>query len=100
MANKFSRNPLYIDTAPAVWQPNVAGQATVIPLKIKTIVWSGQAAAGDEAMVVDSAGNLIWNARAYNTDFQQESPNVGWINGLQVTRLDSGFLQIYLDYRA
>jgi hypothetical protein len=99
MANKSSFNPIFVDTAPFTWQPNAAGQATVIPLKIKTIVWSGQAAAGDTAMVLDGKGNVIWDPSAYNTDFQQESPNIGWVNGLQVTQLSSGKLQIYLDFK-
>jgi hypothetical protein len=100
MANKFSFNPMYVDTLPAVWQPNAAGKATRIPLKIKTIVWSGQAAAGDVCLIQDAYGNTIWNAEAYNTDFQQESPNIGWVQGFQVVTLASGHLQVYLDFKA
>lgn len=99
MANQWGFNPLYIDTLPAVWQPNAKGQATIIPMKIKTIVWSGQANPGDQAEVQDAYGNIVWNALAYNTDFQQESPNIGWVQGLQVTILTSGHLQIYLDFK-
>ncbi len=100
MANQSAFNPIYIDTAPFAWQPNSKGLPTIIPLKIETIVWSGQAAAGDVATVLDAYGHEVWNAEAYNTDFQQESPKIGWINGLQVTRLDSGHLQIYLSFKA
>lgn len=99
MANQAAFNPLYIDTAPWVWQPNAKGLPTVIPLKIETIVWSGQAAAGDNAVVLDGLGNEVWNALAYNTDFQQESPKIGWVNGLQVPTLASGHLQIYLSFK-
>lgn len=99
MANQSAFNPVYVDTAPFVWQPNAKGLPNIGPLRIKTLVWSGQATAGDEVMVLDARGNLIWNARAYNTDFQQESPHIGWVQGLQVTQLDSGFLQIYLEFK-
>jgi hypothetical protein len=100
MANQASWNPLYIDTVPFVWQPNSQGNPNVCPLKIESIVWSGQAAAGDVVTVLDAYGHEIWNAEAYNTDFQQESSKIGWVNGLQVTRLDSGHLQFYLSFKA
>lgn len=99
MANQSAFNPIYVDTAPFVWQPNADGQPSLIPLKIKTIVWSGYAAAADTAVVADAYGNIVWSASGYAADFQQESPNIGWINGLQVTNLSSGKLQIYLDFK-
>lgn len=95
MANEPSKNPIYVDTAPFVYQPNAAGKPNIAMMWVSKIVWSGQAAAGDEVMIVDAAGHMIWNARAYNTDFQQDTYG-GWFNGFQVTRLDSGYLQIYL----
>lgn len=100
MANQSAFNPIYVDTAPFVWQPNAAGLPTVIPLKIKTIVWSGYTANANKAVVQNAYGNMVWNAFGYAADFQQESPNIGWINGLQVTELDEGVLQIYLDFKA
>jgi hypothetical protein len=95
MANAASRNPIYIDTAPFVWQPRADGTPSIAMMKVYKIVWSGQAQAGDEVMIEDAAGHLIWNARAYNTNFQQDTYG-GWFNGFQVTRLDSGFLQVYI----
>lgn len=95
MANEPSRNPIYVDTAPFIYQPHADGTPNRAMMKVFKIVWSGQAQAGDEVMIQDAAGHLIWNARAYNTDFQQETMG-GWFNGFQVTRLDSGYLQIYL----
>jgi hypothetical protein len=100
MANQSAFNPIYVDTAPFVWQPNAKGDPTRIPLKIKTIVWSGYAAATDTASVQDAYGNVIWNASGYAADFQQESPGIGWVQGLQVPTLTSGKLQIYLDFKA
>ena len=99
MANQSAFNPIYIDTAPFVWQPNASGLPTKIPLKIKTMVWSGYAAAADTATVEDGFGNIVWAASGYAADFQQESPGIGWVNGLQVTSLTSGHLQIYLDFK-
>lgn len=99
MANQAAFNPIYVDTAPFVWQPNSAGKPSIIPLKIKTIVWSGYAASTDTAVVEDGRGNIVWSAAGYAADFQQESPNIGWIQGLQVTSLTSGKLQIYLDFK-
>ena len=95
MANQTAFNPVYVDTAPYVWQPNAAGLPTLIPLKITKIVWTKQVSTGDHATLKDAYGNLIWDAEAYQANFEQET-QPGWVNGLQVTRLDSGALQIYL----
>ena len=97
--NQSAFNPIYVDTAPFVWQPDASGKATRIPLKIETIVWSGYAAATDTAIVEDSYGNIIWSAAGYAADFQQESFKIGWVNGLQVTNLTSGHLQISLSFK-
>ncbi len=99
MPNKASWNPIYIDTSPFVWQPDALGNPTIIPIRIKTIVWSGYGAATDKAVVKDARGNFIWNASGYAADFQQESPNIGDVNGLQVTQLTAGVLQIYLSFK-
>ena len=97
--NQAALNPIYVDTAPFVWQPNAAGKPTIIPLRIKTILWSGYGASTDKAVVKDGYGNFIWNASGYAADFQQESPNIGDVSGLQVTELTSGVLQIYLSFK-
>jgi hypothetical protein len=100
MPNQSAFNPITVTSAPFVWQPNSAGQPSIIPLKIKTIVWSGYTAAANKATVLDGYGNTVWAATGYAADFQQESPNIGWVQGLQVTELDAGTLQIYLDFKA
>jgi hypothetical protein len=99
MANQSAFNPIYVDTAPFVWQPNGAGLPSTTPLRIETMVWSGYTAAANKAVVKDAYGNIIWNAAGYAADFQQESPKIGWVNGLQVTELDEGVLQIYLGFK-
>lgn len=100
MANNAAVNPIYIDTAPWVWQPNAAGLPTVVPVRIKTIVWSGYTANDQKAVVKDAYGNIVWNAFGYAAEFQQESPHIGWtFGGLQVTELDAGVLQFYLEFK-
>lgn len=99
MANQAAFNPIYVDTAPFVWNPNAAGLPGVTPLRIKTIVWAGYTANANKAVIKDAYGNFIWNASGYAADFQQESPHIGWVNGLQVTELDEGSLQIYLEFK-
>jgi hypothetical protein len=99
MANQAAFNPLYVDTAPFVFNPNAAGKPGVTPLKIETIVWSGYTANANKAVVKDAHGNFIWNASGYAADFQQESPKIGWVNGLQVTELDEGNLTIHLAFK-
>jgi hypothetical protein len=99
MANNAAWNPVYVDTAPFVWNPNAAGLPGIIPLRIETIVWSGYTANANKAVIKDANGHMIWNASGYAADFQQESPKIGWVNGLQVTELDEGVLQIYLGFK-
>lgn len=95
MANQAAFNPIFVDTAPFVWQPNAAGAATIIPMKVFKIVWTKQVSTGDKATVTDAYGNQVWDAEAYQANFEQ-CTCPGFINGLQVTRLDSGVLQIYI----
>lgn len=97
MANQSAFNPIYVDTPPFVWQPRVNGTPTVIPMKIKTILWSGYGADTDTLVVLDAYGDPVWKAFGYAANFQQESPHVGWVQGLQVTVLTSGEVFIYLD---
>lgn len=100
MANQAAFNPIFVDTPPFVWQPDAKGNPTRIPLKIKTMVWSGYSADTDTVTVTDAYGNVIWEGFGYAQNFQQESPNIGWVQGLQVPTLTAGKLQIYLDFKA
>ena len=95
MANQAAFSPIYVDTAPFVWQPTAAGLPTVCMMKLFKCVWTKQVAAGDHATIMDAYNNVIWDAEAYQANFEQETCP-GWINGLQITRLDSGVLQLYL----
>lgn len=99
MPNQSAFNPITITEAPFVWQPNAAGLPTVTPLKIRSFVWSGYTAAADTAVVEDAYGNVIWAAYGYAADFQQDFSPDGWFNGLQVTQLSAGTLQIYLSFK-
>ena len=95
MVNQAAFNPIYVDTAPFVWQPNAASQPTLIPVKLFKIIWTKMVSTGDHATIKDAYGNLIWDAEAYEANFEQATCP-GFVNGFQVTRLDSGVLQIYL----
>lgn len=96
LPNQSAFNPISVTSAPFVWQPNAAGQPTITPIRIRSFVWSGYTADTDTVVVEDAYGNTIWSGAGYAADFQQDFSPDGWFNGLQVTQLSAGTLQIYL----
>lgn len=97
--NQSAFNPISVTEAPFVWQPNSAGKPSIIPIRIRSFVWSGYTAGTDEVVVEDAYGNTIWNGAGYAADFQQDFSPDGWFNGLQVTKITAGTLQIYLSFK-
>lgn len=86
MANQLDHNPWFIDTVMAA--PYTA------QVKICQIIWTNQAAQGDQVIILDAAGREIWNAKADEPNDERRSGSIGWVHGLQVTKLDSGNITI------
>lgn len=91
MANDFSTNPYYIDTA------FTTGDVLHRNHRVQSIVWTNQVAAGDQLTILDGAGKTIVNSKAIgaNQDGNFNFVN-GWFFGIQVPTLASGVLQIYI----
>lgn len=89
MANDISSNPWFIDTAGVLYKDKV---------KIKRLVWTQQATAGDSLVLKDINGQIIIQSKAYQPNFNQEFAYDGWFNGLDLTTLTSGVLLVYLAF--
>ena len=91
MANDLTKNPWVVDTA----------SATAILsdwADVRSIQWIGGAIAGDEAVVQDKDGRVIWRrlAGGANQNFETEfEGRFGMpVNGLKVPTLTSGTIYI------
>lgn len=91
MANDFSSNPYYIDTA------YTTGQSLFSNIRIKSIVWSNPGSIGDQLIVKDGAGKIIiaTNAATANMDVNFSFMD-GWFFGLQVPTIASGKILVYI----
>lgn len=86
MANQFDHNPWFVDS--------VMASAYLSQVRIGQIIWTGQTALGDEVIILDKAGKIIWKAKADGPNDERRSGGIGWVHGLQVTQIDSGYLTI------
>lgn len=90
MANDLSARQWHLDTAGAgvvLWTGNV---------KIKSMVFS-KYAAGNECIVKDKNGKVIWDVVGPADLEPVIINNVGWINGFILDTLAGGLLTVYLD---
>ena len=94
MANDFSGNPWVIDTAFAA-VPS-AGHITNSLLRVTSIVWTDQAAQGDQVVLTQVNGKPLLDAKtnAPNTPIVLGNPQ--WIRGLLVPTLSSG--KVYIQH--
>jgi hypothetical protein len=93
MANKFSTNPMVIDST-FVPADCVFGTSRI---KGCNLVWSGATTAGHRLRVKDKNGNVIWDTICPVSLEPQEFECAGWLNGIQVDIIDSGKLEISMD---
>lgn len=87
MANVFGTNPWVVDTVMAT---AYKGQ-----VRISNIIWSEQAAVGDQLQVKDSNGNVILDIKCNSSNTYEALGSLGWVNGFQVTIIGSGKLYVY-----
>jgi hypothetical protein len=88
MANDLDGSPLKVDTAGVVWEDRIS---------IKQMVWQEPDAAGEDLVVKDSNGRILWdeNAHAGGTGISIEQDIGHPVNGVNVETIDSGVLYIY-----
>ncbi len=89
MTNQLATLPWVIDTE----------AATVIfskRLKVLHMEFTGYTDASHKIVVTDANGKPVWMADGTTDLDPVRSGPVGWINGLIVPTLDSGYLYVYL----
>lgn len=87
MANQLDVNPWVLDTVMAT-----PYRAYVY---IGNIFWTDAAALGHQVILLDQNGKTIFDSIASSPDFFQGSGGkLGWVNGIQLTKIDSGKLTI------
>ncbi len=88
MANVLTGRQLFADTVGVLWQG---------PCKINSIIYSDGLVAGHQANLTDATNRPVWNG-VMGTDLEAEaSSKIGWSQGLQLARIDSGNVIVYID---
>lgn len=85
MANDFSGSVWYIDTPMAV--PYKA------QVHVKSISWASMGS-GDQLTIKDQVGRIVYDITASAANESINPPALSWINGLQVTSVGAGHVQI------
>lgn len=85
MANSIAGNVWRIDTLPFSY---------AFPVKIANAQWTEAVSAGDQVAVTNAAGTPVIDSQASSPNFQQNFGFLGWQNGIVVTTLTSGVLQL------
>ena len=82
------------DISSTVWRIDTLPFSYTAPVKIKTLNWTDATSAGDQVVIQTTAGKPIVDSIAQQPNFQQNFGELGWQNGLQVTTLTSGVVNI------
>ena len=79
-----------------VLKMTAALDAQVGRLHIGMIRWINGAAADDECEITDIAGNVLFNSIADGANFIDLHPLYKWVDGVILSKRDSGTVFIYL----
>lgn len=77
-----------------VWRIDTLPFSYPYRVKIQNAQWTEAVSTGDQMAVTDSAGTPVIDSQASSPNFQQNFGFLGWQNGLIVTTLTSGVLQL------
>lgn len=88
MANDFGAGQWQIDAVMATPYPSY--------VKVANIIWTDQAAAGDQLIIVDRNNKVIIDIKANGANVVQSIGNMGWVNGFKVSTLTSGKVYVYM----
>lgn len=92
MTNKLGRLPWVLDSA------NGTDVLTENYIKIQSIDWIEPANIGDEVELCDGNNEVIWSdIVAANNAGSHSSQFIGWVEGLKLTKLDSGKVVLSLE---
>ena len=89
MANDLTKDPWIIDTASST-------VLTTDRLRVKSMRWVGPTTADHEAIIQDKNAREVWKGEASGNADNDESLFEGDIEGLIVSKLESGKIYIYL----
>lgn len=88
MANNLTGNPWVIDTAGSIFSGEV---------RIDRIAWKNATTLNHTVLIVDSAGNMIFEDFASGATYNTSEPRGRIYTGVTVTTLNSGKLYIDVD---
>lgn len=66
------------------------------PERIEDMSWQDQAAAGNQLVIYDRNGFLLWSATAYGAGFQNRG-KLFWCHGFAIAQMDSGTLLVTIN---
>jgi hypothetical protein len=82
------------DTSGTVWRIDTLPFSYAFPVKIVTAQWTEAVSSGDQIVLQNTASKPIIDSQASSPNFQQNFGFLGWQNGIKVTTLTSGVLQL------
>ena len=86
MANTFKEHHWLLDTAAVITTDVVEG----------VIRWvSPTANAGDQVVITDKNGDMVWESVATGANYVEETPFSLSANGFELTTIDSGRVYVY-----
>ncbi len=88
MGNVLTGRQLYADTAGVLWQTQV---------KVGTIIFSGGIVMGDTAVLNDRLGRPVWRGVIGSELEPENSPKIGWCEGLTLASITNGNVIIYIE---
>ena len=66
-------------------------------VKVNSIEFSDGTVAGHQCNLTDRQGRPVWNGIMSASLEADSSPKLGWIDGLILTRIDSGIVIVYIE---
>lgn len=88
MANVLTGRQLFGDTVGVLWQTQV---------KVNSIVFSDGTVSGHQCNITDRLGRPVWEG-IIGSDLEADtSARIGWVEGLTLSRIDSGNVIIYIE---
>jgi hypothetical protein len=82
------------DISGVVWRIDTLPFSYAFPVKIVTAQYTDAVSTGDQVVMQNTAGKPIIDSQASSPNFQQNFGFLGWQNGIKVTTLTSGVLQL------
>jgi hypothetical protein len=96
MANDLSTRQWHLDT-PLAFSTGAGAVLWPINFKCLHMEFSNYTAQGQQAVIKDRNGKIVWSATG-TADLQEvRSAKIGWVNGLVLDTLQGGFVTIFVE---